>query len=61
MTECDRSEEEEEEEEEEELEQLEGLEEIDVTDWAEDDELLKRRFEEKVCHFPVLHCKKDYI
>ncbi|KAL2056596.1 hypothetical protein ABVK25_002990 [Lepraria finkii] len=31
----------------EEEEELEGLEEIDVTDWAEDDKLLKRRFEEK--------------
>lgn len=38
----------------EEEEELEGLEEIDCTDWAEDDELLKRSFEEKVRHFLVL-------
>ena len=43
----------------EEEEDLEGLEEIDVTDWAEDDELLKRRFEEKVIQFLVLCYKED--
>ena len=44
---CDRGEEEE-------LEQLKGLDEIDVTDSAEDDEQLKRKFEEMVYHFLVL-------
>ncbi len=43
----------------EEEEELEGLEELDVTDWAEDDELLKRSFEEKVRHFLVLCYKED--
>jgi len=39
--------------EEEELENLEGLDEIDVTDCAEDDEQLKRRFREKVIQISV--------
>ena len=43
----------------EEEEELEGLEELDVTNWAEDDELLRRRFEEKACHFLVLCYKED--
>lgn len=42
-------------------EELEGLEEIDVTNCVEDDELLKRRFEEKVCHFLVLSHKEDTL
>lgn len=40
-------------------EELEGIEEIDVTDWAEDDGLLKRSFEEKVCPFLVLCYQED--
>ena len=46
MTESDRKEEE--------LEILEGLEEIDVTECAEDNEQLKRKFQDKVCHILVL-------
>ncbi len=39
---------------EEELENLEGLEEIDVTECAEDNEQLKQKFQDKVCHTLVL-------
>lgn len=36
---------------EEKLKQLKKLKKIDITEWAEDDELLKKRFEEKIYYF----------
>lgn len=40
--------------EEEELEYLDGLEEIDLIECAEDNEQLKRKFQDKICHIVVL-------